>query len=172
MPVAIEVEDGSGVENANSFIDVAFARAYASNRGVALSSDDDLLGAMLIQAGDYLNAYECEYQGKRVDCGQAMCYPRSGVVFCCEDWPDDEIPGVLKQAQAALVMAVNAGIVLFPNISATDLVVREKIGPIETEYANPLQANSRTRITSVDALLAPLFGSCQEQGSGFRVMRV
>ncbi|WEM33665.1 head-tail adaptor [Pseudomonas phage PSA-KC1] len=54
MAITIVVEDGSGVTNANSYVSVADARIYASNRGVELPLDDDELAAMLIRSTDYL----------------------------------------------------------------------------------------------------------------------
>lgn len=175
MAVTIVVEDGSIVANANSFQTVADVRAYAEQRGINMTGDsDDQIGAWLINATDYLNSFECQYQGSRVDCAtQLLAWPRSDVEFCCEAWPEDQIPGNLKAAQNALVIAQKAGIVLFPNIGAADYVIREKVGPIETEYANPIESGVTTRITGVEALLAPLFGSCGES-SGFplRTMRV
>ncbi|WBF76993.1 hypothetical protein PSV3_00292 [Septimatrevirus PSV34] len=52
MAITIVVEDGSGVTNANSYVSVADARIYASNRGVELPLDDDELAAMLIRSTD------------------------------------------------------------------------------------------------------------------------
>lgn len=173
MAVTIVVEDGSIVANANSYQTVAQARAYALQRGITLDADDDVVGAQLINATDYLQQFECQYQGKRTDCeNQLLAWPRTGVVLCCEDFDPNTIPANLKAAQNTLVIAQKSGVVLFPNIGPADYVIREKVGPLETEYANPIEAGITTRITGVDALLASLFGSCGESQFALRTMRV
>lgn len=173
MAVTVTVEDGSIVANANSYQAVADAQAYAEQRGIDLGDDEDVIGAWLINATDYLQQFECEYQGTRTDCAnQALAWPRTGVVLCCEDFDANTIPANLKAAQNALVLAQKSGIVLFPNIGPADYVIREKVGPIETEYADPIKAGITTRITGVEALLQPLFGSCGEVGLSLRTMRV
>lgn len=40
--MAIIVEDGTGVTGANSYISLADARTYATNRGFELSADDTI----------------------------------------------------------------------------------------------------------------------------------
>jgi hypothetical protein len=174
MAVTIVVEDGTGVANANSYQTVANARAYALQRGISLSANDDVVGAQLVNATDYLESLECEYQGKRTDCEtpQALAWPRKCVVLCCEDFPDNQIPKNLTAAQNTLVIAQHSGVNLFPNVGPSDYVIREKVGPIETEYADPTKAGITTRITGVDALLGPLFGSCGEVGVTLRTVRV
>lgn len=72
MAITIVVEDGSGVTNANSYVSVADARIYASNRGVELPLDDDELAAMLIRSTDYLEAQACRFQGKPTSTTQAL----------------------------------------------------------------------------------------------------
>lgn len=174
MAVTIVVEDGTGVANANSYQTVAQARAYALQRGIALSADDDVVGAQLVNATDYLESLECQYQGKRTDCTtpQALAWPRKCVELCCVAFPKDQIPKNLIAAQATLVIAQHSGVNLFPNIGPSDYVIREKVGPLETEYADPTKAGITTRLTGVDALLAPLFGSCGEVSTTLRTVRV
>jgi hypothetical protein len=173
VAITVTVEDGTLVTNANSYVSIADVRAYALQRGITLSTDD-AVAAQLIVGTDYLEQFECQYQGKRVDCTtpQALAWPRKSVVLCCEDWPEDQIPKNLKSALSTLVIAQHSGVNLFPNIGPADYIIREKVGPLETEYANPLESGISTRITGVDALLAPLFGSCGETGFLLRTIRV
>lgn len=159
MAVTIVVEDGTGVANANSYVTLAEARAYAEQRGIALSSDDDELGALLVKATDYLESRECDYQGKKTNCAQPLAWPRDCVVLCCEDLADNVIPAQLKNAQIALVIAQHSGVVLLPNVAPTDYVIEEKVGPITTKYADPASVGIATQMPGVEALLQPLFGS-------------
>lgn len=172
MAITIVVEDGSGVVGANSFVSVADVRTYATNRGVALSNDDDAIAAMIIKATDYLEAQECRYQGMRTSASQSLTWPRVGVCLNGDELPPNVIPQSLKAAQCSLVLAVNSGFDLQPNISPADYVVREKVGPLETQYADPLAVGIMPTFTAVNALLAPLFGECASQGFALRTMRV
>lgn len=160
MAIAIIVEDGSGVLNANSYVSVDDAREYANSRGTELPEDDDEVASMLIRASDYLEAQECRYQGKRTSPSQALAWPRSGVVLNCDALPANVIPKSLIAAQVQLAMAINAGFDLQPNISPQDYVTREKVGPIETEYADPTKVGIMPTFGAANALLAPLFGEC------------
>lgn len=172
MAITIVVEDGTGVANANSFVSIADARTYASNRGIALPTDEDELAAMLIQASDYLEAQERRYQGERTSSTQALTWPRKGVFLHCDEVPSNVIPKSLIGAQVQLVIAINDGFDLQPNVSPQDYVIREKVGPIDTEYADPTAVGIMPTFTGVNALLAPLFGECASNKFALRTIRV
>lgn len=172
MAIEIIVEDGTGVANANSFVSVEDARTYAEARGVEFPADDDEVASMLIRAADYLEAQECRFQGKRTSSSQALAWPRTGVVLNCDDVPPNVIPKSLIAAQVQLAMAIAAGFDLQPNISPQDYVTREKVGPIETEYADPVSVGIMPTFTAANALLAPLFGECAANRFALRTIRV
>lgn len=175
MAIEIIVEDGTGKADANSYVDVATARQYATNRGVELG-DDDVIAAQLINATDYLLTFECEYVGYRTTDEQALSWPRTDAYYGgCNDkliCGPNEIPAQIKAAQCQAVMAQAAGLVLMPNISATDYVTEETVGPITTKYADPIAAGVRPTFSAVDSLLAPLFGKCATGGIALRTVRV
>lgn len=172
MPIVLIIEDGTAKPDSNSYVSVADARVYASNRGTIFAGTDDEVAAMLIQAIDYLEAQACRYQGEPTTTTQALQWPRKGVVLNCEPWPDNLIPRQLIAAQIQLAMAVNSGLVLLPSITAQDYIVREKVGPIETEYADPISVGIMPTFTAVDALLAPLYGECAASKFAIRTIRV
>jgi hypothetical protein len=172
MPIVLIIEDGTSKPDSNSYVSVADARIYASNRGTIFTGTDDEVAAMLIQAMDYLEAQACRYQGSKTLPTQALQWPRTGVYLDCQPWPSDAIPPQLIAAQVQLAMAVQAGYSLLPNYSAADFVIREKVGPIETEYANPLSVGITPTFGAVDALLAPLFGECATNKFSIRTIRV
>lgn len=176
MPIAIIVEDGSGVANANSYVSVADARTYAEQRGVTLPVSDDEVATQLIRAMDYLEAQACLYQGCKTSSDQALQWPRTGAYIGCNqpenEIPSNVIPKSLVSAQVQLAMAINAGFDLQPNVSPQDYVKREKVGPIETEYADPSSVGIMPTFTAVNALLAPLFGNCATNRFSLRTMRV
>jgi len=173
MAIAIVVEDGSGVTNANSYVSVADARVYASNRGVELPLDDDALAAMLIRSTDYLEAQACRYQGEIANEGQALQWPRTNVYLYGSEiaFPSNAIPKELKLAQCSVILAINEGVNIMPNYSASNFVIEESVGPITIKYADPTKVGIVPTLTAVDSLLAPLFGSTAT-GFAIRTLRV
>lgn len=173
MAITITVEDGTGVADANAYIDVAGVRAYAAQRGVTLPADDDEVAALIIKATDYLESFACKFQGRKTDCEQSLQWPRTGVVMCCEEFPANAIPKQLKSAQASAVLIQNEGLILQPNVTAADYVIEETVGPITTKYANPIQTGISAQFTALDALLEPLFfASCGQSAFALRTVRV
>lgn len=173
MAVTIIVEDGTIVANANSYIDQATAREYAAQRGVTLSTDDDVVGAMIINSMDYIESFECEFAGERVSTEQELSWPRQDAYLCGSDipFPSDQIPKDLIKAQCASVIVLSQGLVLMPNIQATDYVTEETVGPITTKYANPIETGIETKFTGIESLLQRLYPSCGCNG-GFAIRTV
>lgn len=175
MAIVIVVEDGSIVANANSYVSVSDSRLFAESRGVVLPVDDDAIAAMLIQATDYLQSKECEYQGSRTSREQELSWPRIDVEINGNEFPSDKIPKNVIYAQNYLVMALNDGIPIMGNIVPGDFVIEETVGPITTKYSDPAKVgigNMAPTLTAVDAALAPLFGSCDSQQFTLRTIRV
>ena len=173
MAITITVEDGSNVANANSFVTIVEARAYAVERGVTLSATDDDVAVQIIKAKDYLESFANRYQGEIANESQALQWPRIDVYINGSKtaFPSNAIPKQLKSAQSALVVAINEGVDIMPNYSAADFVTEETVGPITTKYADPTKVGIAPTLTAVDSLLAPLFGSTAT-GFALRTMRV
>ena len=168
--MALVIEDGTGVPNANSYVTVEEMRSYALMRGVELPDDDAAVEALAIVAMDYLEAQRSRYQGRQVFPGvQFLQWPREGVVLDCHyALPSNIIPRELKAAQMQLAMESFSGLVLLPS-SDGRVVKREKVDVIEVEYATgdeigPGGSMSSPSFPAVDALLEPLFNAC---GGGF-----
>lgn len=160
MAIVITVEDGSNVADANSFVTLAEVRAYAAQRGATLPVADDDLAVMVIKSCDYLEAQANRYQGQIANEGQSLQWPRIEVFIGGSEteFASNAIPKQLKAAQCATVIAIADGFDIMPNYTASNFVVREKVGPIETEYADPTKVGIAPTLTAVEALLQPLFG--------------
>ena len=61
--MALIIEDGSIVANANSFISLVDARAYAATIGLTLPVDDTEAEVTLINGARYVNSQEPSFQG-------------------------------------------------------------------------------------------------------------
>ncbi|MEM7444295.1 MAG: DnaT-like ssDNA-binding protein [Pseudomonadota bacterium] len=149
--MALIVEDGTGVAGADSYLSVADADAHHADRGNAgWTGDVAAKEAALRKATDYLGqVYRLRWLGARVDDGQALDWPRTGF----DAIGSDVVPGEVRRAAAELaLMALGAD--LNPPLERGGRVTREKVGPIETEFADG--APGRTRYPAIDGLLAPL----------------
>lgn len=170
------IEDGTGKTDAQSYASADDVRAFAAARGLSVPSNDPAgttqIENALVAAVDYLETQVC-YQGKKTSSLQALEWPRKGVYFDDEAYPDNAIPRNLKTAQIRLAFEVLSGRDLMPTISGTaeDFVVKEKVGPIETEYADPTKFSGMATFTAVDSLLAPLLGDKCRHSGFFQVYR-
>lgn len=164
--MALIVEDGTGMADATSFVTRAEYIAFAAARGVVVA-DEDASDIDAIKAVDYLMA-EC-WLGEPTVTTQALPFPRTVYNFDRTlAFPSDEVPAAIKRAQMMLALASKSGIDLMPNLAGGAVVTREKIGPIETEYAEA-SAYNRPTFPAVSAAIAPY--QCG-QGGAFRVVRV
>lgn len=163
--MALIIEDGSGVPNANSYVTVAEYRAYATPRGVSLPVSDATVETQLILATDYLESLS--WLGMPTYDDQALVWPRDEIYIGCNLIADDMIPNKIKLAQMQLAIQVNAGIDLMPSVAggASGAIIREKVGPLETEYG-AATVGTQPYFRSVNVLLASYVG-----GSGFGQFR-
>lgn len=157
--MALVIENGSIVANANSYVTLVEARAYATARGKPLPTDDTAAEALLISAMDYLESKRGEYQGSKVSPDQTLQFPRYDVYIDNFLFSENSIPSILKQAQIRLAMEANAGVDLMPTRTSGQFVKREKIGPIDTEYSEAIGSGLAPELLAVDALLQPLFNN-------------
>lgn len=167
--MALTLEDGTGVVDADSYASLAELNAYAASRGITLAGNDAAKEVLLRNAADYLDSLESRFKGDRVDPEQALAWPRSGVyLFESEvEFANDAIPAQLIKAQCQLACDAEAGGTnLLPNGSGRE-VLRTKVDVIETEYAKTGQGAVLPRFTKALAILEPLFS-----GGGMSVQTV
>lgn len=152
--MALVVETGLLVPAAVSYVTAAEARAYAAARGITLSASDAIVEPLLVQAMDYLDRYEDDYQGSRVDVTQALPWPREGVYLLGELFASDAIPAALKKAQMQLAIDASNGD-LQPTGSGRE-IVRQKVDVIETEYAKTGSGSVTREFNKAFDILKPL----------------
>jgi hypothetical protein len=132
--VTLVIEDGSGKENAQSYVDVADVLAYATLYG---------LGTPAVTSGDIMRAmqfFESYFFGRWVGLKQtdkqALSWPRAFAVRR-DGWGIESnfIPVEVKNAASALAIRATTTQNLFPDISRGDQAIEEQIGPIRVKYA-------------------------------------
>ena len=117
----IIVEMGEGLENSESYIDLAYLSAYATKRGLHITG---ITEANIIKAMDYFeSAYQ--FKGTKLVETQALAFPRliNGVV---------EYPARVKNAICELTIKSKSAELL---ADSERLTKREKVGDIEVEYS-------------------------------------
>lgn len=150
--MTITVEDGTGLDDAETYISVADANTYHAARGnttwAALSEADK--EAALRRAADYLSgAYGGRWKGSRATSGQALDWPRVGAVANGYDVSSSVVPAAVARACAELALRA-ASAALSPDLERG--IKRERVDVIETEYDTT--SPQHTRYRAVDQLLA------------------
>lgn len=172
--MALIVEDGSGLADAEAYVSVADATTYHTNMGnsaawaaVGVTAVQE---AMLRRATNYMrNRYYGMWEGSAVASTQRLDWPRSGVptrdggsAIASNIVPED-----VKAACAELALkAFSAD--LMPDSSQA--VKREKVGPLEVEYDE--FSPSSPAYLAIDAMLAPFLLPGSQPGVNVPLMRV
>jgi hypothetical protein len=162
--MAIVVETGTGSATANSYATIAQADAYISLRLYTgwTAIVDAHKEAALVNATDYIEAtYRDAWQGYRVSSTQALSWPRSTVVVDTFPVAANIVPAAVIQACIEMAYRSGTGSVLIEDQG--QLVVREKVDVIETEYAQ--FSDPAQKYPFVSKLLAPYLLSANVGGS-------
>lgn len=152
--MALIVEDGTGLTDAEAYISVADADTYFAARGNAAWSALDEAGkeAALRLGFDYMGAvYGQRWKGCRVSATQAGDWPRDGVCVDGYELPDDEVPLQVARANAELAVRASAGSLLEDQGAQ---VKSEQVGPIAVSYMDG--ARQAIKYAAVDAMVAAL----------------
>lgn len=164
--MALEVEDGTGKANAESYISVAAADTRHTAFGnTAWTGADSVKEAALRKATAYmLQAFRDRWAGSRRLTTQALDWPRVDVLVDKYTLVDHEsVPGDIANACADLALKSLSETL---NADLERAVIRERVGPLETEYS-PYSPQSK-RYPAIDAMLVPyLVGG----GASVRLMR-
>lgn len=132
--MAIVVEDGTGLSTANSYISEAELTTYATNRGVTISGTNSEL---IYKAMDYLESFK--FIGVKYSKAQALQFPRVGVVIDRFVIDYNEIPQLLKDAQAEICLSIDSGD--NPLENQTRETKSEKVDVITVEYTDTARAS-------------------------------
>lgn len=156
--MALTIETGAIVPDADSYVDIEDVTLYANKRGVVLSDDtDEAVERLIVKAMDFLETQEPQMQGTRVSAEQNLSWPRSGVYLNGFDVAEDSIPSLLKKALCQL--ALDADVFdLMPTSNGRE-VIKEKVDVIETTYSEAGSASPQPSLTAFYNILAPLLTS-------------
>lgn len=151
--MVIVAEDGTGLTDANSYVDLTWVDSYFAGRGNiewASATDNDKLVA-LIKATDYLDV-SYNFVGTKASSTQALEWPRDDA----EDKYGEALTGIPIILKKAIVeLAVRAlSDTLLDDTDFSGRVKRERVeGAVEVEYAGDGVIQQKT-FTYVDKLLS------------------
>lgn len=142
MAITLIVEDGTGLPDANTYVDLTYAAQYLENTGRKdawglFSTAQKSAG--LIQGTDYLDqVFRKRYKGIKFSSTQRLEWPRNDVFDeLGELVPADEIPEGVGDAQVEYAFeAAGSPLAPTPEASATGgqvIGLREKVDVLETD---------------------------------------
>ncbi len=172
------VEDGTGLANANAYIDTTFADAYFADRGVAGWTGTSVVKQnAIVRATDYIEIrFSQLFKGAVLTTVQSLAWPRQsevvvdGVYYADPDFPTG-VPVQVKKACAEYALrALTTTLAPDPEVDASGrplIMKSEKIGPITetTQYVPGTRVSIFKPYPAADALLRQLISN------GARVIR-
>jgi len=158
--MSLIVEDGSIVEDAESYIGVDDADVEIANRGGNTQWDSLTITQKEVQlrlATEYMDNNYC-FIGYLVSGLQELAWPRGGTKF-----DDDVIPKVVKRATAVLA-AESIDLPLYTSLGSSSTTgaqikkTKDKLDVLETEveYFQGDGGNSQTSFVEVGSILKPV----------------
>lgn len=166
--MALTIEDGTNVANADSYITVAEYNTWAdarfgSGRSTAPATDA-AAEQLILRAMDYFEGLE--FQGIKTYESQALQWPRAWVVIDGYAKESDEIPTEVKKALYELTYAEELGDGELNQVERK--VQSETVGPISVTYSSGSASN--TLNPGVTKAIRKLLKN-GTGGSGFKVSR-
>jgi len=162
--MALVVEDGTIVADADSYVALADATAYHAALGNSgWTGTDEVKEQALRKATMFVdNRYGARFKGTRVEKTQSLAWPRSDVADVDGfDVDDDEIPAALKKAVMEAALRVVQGTDLSPDLERGGDIKRtaSAVGPISTEVEYMDGASRTTTFTMIEDLLRPVLNT-------------
>lgn len=140
--MSLIIENGEGLSNSESYVDVAYVDAYFLKRGNTEWDSITNKESRIVLAMDFIeNNYT--YIGTKLVSTQSLSFPRlidGETVY----------PASLKSAVCELALKANSGDLLQDTGKTT---IREKVGALEVEYDS--NQDDLTSYNYVNKLLAP-----------------
>lgn len=150
------VEDGTGLEDADSYVSIEYADTYFASRGFdwsTLSNDEKC--QLLIKATDYIdNIYE--WYGIKKTQAQSLRFPRKNLRDI-DGYEVSDIPVRLKQAVCEAVKILVDGSDLFVTASENGAVTSEKIGELSFSYDVSQKVKDETLYDAMNKRLRGLY---------------
>lgn len=171
MPLV--VEDGTGLENADSYQTLEDARLNANALGLCLPASDATAEAALRNGARYVDRYESSFSGYRTVDTQALSFPRKNAIRSfgtnCIDIASDAIPNELIMAQMFAAVEYGKGTDVMPVDDGLSVQLKEVVGAVKKQFFDNGKTGKSVVITQAIDALKPLMS--QSGGLSFRTVR-
>lgn len=164
--MALIVETGQGLSDAESYASVSDATAYHAARGNPAAWSSASLAAQetaLRSATDYIERkYASRWKGQRWLSTQRLAWPRSRVEVDAMLLPLSPLPRELREATFEMALRYVSGTTeLIPDVTSPGTIKEEsvKVGEIETKTVYMGGKIQQTDFAEVRVLIAPLVES-------------
>jgi len=168
--MALTVEDGTGLEAADSYISLVDARALALDFGWVLPTDDTEADIALRNGAQYVDLSESSFAGTRLIDVQGLAWPRLNSFKCYGNntinIDSDSVPKEMQKAQVAAAVEYGEGKEPRPNNDGQE-VQEQTVGPITKKFFQSGTTGGGFTITTAIDAMKPLLCS----GSGLFSMR-
>lgn len=165
--MAFEVEDGTGLENANAYADIPFVEEYLMGDRLARFKElEESEKEAAIIAGTQLVDISYDWVGTRKSLEQGLNWPRDDVKL--QGFVIEGVPVAVKKATCEAVWLSMTEESLFSNENHRE-VARERVeGAVDISYVNPKDKAKETvtRFEILDKLLRGLYGKEESSGGG------
>lgn len=151
------VEDGTGLINSNSYVDLDFADNYFSARGKtewsALTEEQKEFA--LVNATDYIDS-AFDWNGRKAKYEQALRFPREKLVDV-DGYEVVGIPANLKEAVTECALKISQQVEMFQTVESNGAVTSEKIGDLSFSYDVSHKEKDKTLYDVINLRLRGLF---------------
>jgi len=151
------IEDGTGLNNSNSYCNLDFADNYFSTRGITTWSDleEEQKEVCLIKATDFIdNSFD--WNGIKNTYEQALKFPRKNLINN-DGYEVKGIPTELKEAVCECALKVSQQVELYQTEESNGAVTSEKIGELSFSYDTSKKAKDKTLYDVINLRLRGLF---------------
>ena len=170
--MALVVETGVGLDDADSFISLDGAREFAAKYGITMPADDTAAEVALRQGCQYVELQQKCFSGSRLTTTQALSWPRTGATNAYGDeYADGNMPPQLGFAQVYAAAEYAAGKDVRASDDGLSVASKEVTGAVAVSYFNNGKTGKSIAITKSLDTLSPLMVSCSNNGFEFRVVR-
>lgn len=151
------VEDGLGLTNSNSYVDLVFADDYFSARGIEFWAGltDEQKEFALINATDYVDS-AFDWNGIKKTQEQSLRFPRENLIDS-DGYKVEGIPAKLKEAVCESALKLSQNVELFQTEEANGAVTSERIGELSFTYDNSKKAEDKSLYDAINLRLRGLF---------------
>lgn len=171
--MALIVENGTGLADADSYISLPDARAYALKYGYTLPVDDIEAEVALRKAASYVGLFESSFSGKRLNDAQSLSWSRDRAYKCYGNEqiliPSSSVPIEIKNAQVIAADTFGKAVDVRANDDGSSIASEEVVGAVKVSYFDNGKTGTSIEITAaIDAMSSLL---CNNNGLTIRTHR-